>query len=116
MRGWNGLNRGLVVALTVVVGTLAVGGTAVECVCGRGPSDSRLEDAKGLVNRGELIGLDRQQLEEKLGRPSRQVGVSREVADQTYWLGYESACIDSRWLAVKFDADGHVETARIAAD
>ena len=69
-----------------------------------------------LVNRGELIGLDRQQLEEKLGRPSRQVGVSREVADQTYWLGYESACIDSRWLAVKFDADGHVETARIAAD
>lgn len=111
-----GLRSGVLVAVAIGIGTLGACAATVECLCNRGPSDARLSDAETIVESGELLGLDADQLEVRLGKPSEKLGVSRTVADETWWLGKDDSCVDSRWLAVKFDADGRVESARITMD
>lgn len=111
-----GLRFGVLVAFAAVVGTVGACAAAVECLCDRGPTDSRLNDAEMMVDSGQLLGLDAAQLEARFGKPNNELGVSRTVADQTWWLGKDDSCVDSRWLAVQFNDAGLVRSARIITD
>ena len=83
-------------------------------LCAEQPVDPRLSKAESYVRSGRLIGLEQGELGEILGPPYRLRSIGD--ADLTYYLGNDSACVDSRWLTLKVSGDGRVTEARIETD
>lgn len=83
-------------------------------LCPRREADPRLREAPALVRDRKLIGLTEGQLDETLG-PSSD-GKTFVGWDQAYYLGPDSACVDSIWLVIRFDGEGRVSDAKITND
>lgn len=77
-------------------------------------ANDRLDDAHQMVEDGLLLGLSADDLAALLGPPSG--GKTFIGFDQGYYLRPDGICIDSEWLAVRFDGEGRVETAEIYFD
>ena len=76
----------------------------------------RLEMADRLIRSKELLGLSRSEVERLLG-PSTETEKWRNW-DFVYWLGAERGfiSIDSEWLVIRVNEDGHVREAEIVKD
>ncbi len=76
----------------------------------------RLRMADGLIKSGELIGLNRDEVEVKLG-PKPKTEYFKGY-DFVYWLGDERGfiSIDSEWLVLKVDQSGKVIYNAIKTD
>jgi hypothetical protein len=82
-----------------------------ELLCQRS-RDARFRNIEGIVESGELLGLTPEAVSARFGAPRSG---SKFGADQFYYVGPDSACIDSVWLAL-YVQDGVVVRARIATD
>lgn len=87
---------------------------ACGATCPSSPADSRLEPAADMVSRRELIGLTDEELVNRLGSGTNQK--TFPGWDHVYYLGPDRACVDSRWLVVRLDADRRVAAAEIQFD
>lgn len=76
--------------------------------------DPRLGDAPTLVRDRKLIGLTEVEIDETLGPPYEHWDFAGW--DRTYYLGPDSACVDSIWLVIRFDGEGRVSEAKITND
>ncbi len=77
----------------------------------------RLGMADRLIARGELLGMTRAQIVERLGEPP-ETGYFSDW-DLVYWLGPERNYlfgIDSEWLVLRLGDGGRVEEQRIVRD
>lgn len=72
--------------------------------------------ADELVEQRSLIGLSRDQVLAMLGEPTktshfRDFDLVYVLGDERGWIS-----IDSEWLVMRLDADGHVSTAELVRD
>jgi hypothetical protein len=76
----------------------------------------RLRMVDSLLRKHKLAGMHRAEVISLLGMP-RDTGYLRDY-DLVYWLGpkYSFFCIDSEWLAVKFDGEDRVTKASVVSD
>lgn len=95
-------------ALLLVPGCLVA--SEVLCELTRGGID----DAGGMVERGDLLGLSADDVVKRLGDPKTDDRFY--PADWYYHAGPDAACIDNRWLLLRFGDDGLVADARIMTD
>jgi hypothetical protein len=73
-----------------------------------------LRGATSSVKDGSIIGLDPAALSQRLGPASN--GKTFLGWDEGWYLGPDSACVDSRWLVVRFGPDGRVKAAGLYND
>ncbi len=107
---------GAIVALALpclgIAGFLVLGSSGLDVLCGRDVQGT-LQEAPQMVRTGGLIGLDKTQLESLLGPASQKTFQSWDTA---YYLGPDDACVDSRWLVLRFGAEGRVIESAVAND
>lgn len=107
-----------VAARKLVAGGVVVAGWLVLAACGTqcpsAPVNLQLRGAEGRAGDGSLLGMDQSALFAALG-PAAE-GKSFIGWDQGYYLGPDSACVDGRWLVLRFDAEGKVAAVGLYHD
>ncbi len=95
----------------------AVAAALVLSACGSGcpapPVNPQLRGAESRVQDGTLIGMRPDVLLTTLGPAAEKSFIGW---DQGYYLGPDSACVDGRWLVVRFDAEGKVDAVGLYHD
>ncbi len=88
----------------VVAGALVLAACGTRCPSP--PVDPQLRGAESRIGDGSLLGMGPDALLATLGPAAEEK--SFIGWDQGYYLGPDSACVDGRWLVVRFDAEGKV--------
>jgi len=79
----------------------------------------RLEMADRLVADGSLIGKSRDEIVQRLGKPTRDRNAFAPYWDVAYVLGIERGGlfrVDCEWLAIRFNKDGRASAVGLARD
>lgn len=101
----------LLIALGVALLIPAYVSFATYEICTAGPDNHRLREASAMVERRELLGLNRIELSLLIGEPG--AGITNLGWDESYFIRRTNLCLDSEWLVVRFDNNGRVEDADV---
>jgi hypothetical protein len=106
-------------ALAITFGCLAGFCVAMDELglgCRAQTSNRELRKAPELVEDRTLIGLTREEVVDRLGKPNDKMRFNGW--DMVYWLSPDDEffCVDNTWLVVRLGEDGRVDRAAITND